>query len=299
MAQHVFKDLTGQRFGRLVVVKCLVRAYRTDDGKLISTKWLCKCDCGGIAETTSSKLKSKTASTKSCGCLQKERASEASLHDLTGQRFGRLVVLKREGSAYPGVPMWLCLCDCGTEKPVAASSLRQGSTKSCGCFRVEMGEANATHGMSESPEYEVWASIKKRCYDVSADSYQYYGGVGIYMCDRWISSFENFIADMGLRPTEFHSIERCDVHDNYTPENCKWADPIEQANNKTTTVLIEHLGRSQSRAQWCRELNLNYETVGARINAYGWTHDRALSTPTAKPFEEHSKYLLSMAMQLP
>ena len=291
--QNKFKDLTGQKFGSLTVIKCINRAYRTAEGKLISTLWLCKCDCGGEARVTSSSLKADKG-TKSCGCLQKKMASEASLHDLSGMRFGRLLVLCRgenRGKRNERTT-WKCLCDCGNFHETNASTLIEGRVTSCGCYNIELCRSRGTHFLSDSPEYEVWSSIKKRCYDVNADSYQYYGALGISMCDRWLNSFENFYADMGPRPSEYHSIEREKVGEDYCPENCHWGDPIEQANNKTTTVFLTFMGRTQGVKQWCRELDLTYKTVYARVHMSGWSTERALTTPTNGGFVEDAAYLL-------
>jgi hypothetical protein len=152
--------------------------------------------------------------------------------DLTGQRFGRLVVQQR---AYrrPGVsPEWLCRCDCGAEKIIAASSMTSGRSKSCGCLRSDFGKAKRTHGAKRTPEYYSWSHMIYRCENPKANRYDRYGGRGITVCERWRHSFENFLADMGNRPSPQHTLDRINSDGNYEPANCRWATWKQQANNR-------------------------------------------------------------------
>jgi hypothetical protein len=147
--------------------------------------------------------------------------------DLTGKRFGRLVV-----PAYAGGEKWFCVCDCGVRVVVRGDRLREGKTKSCSCLRRELLKARATkHGMSRSREYRSWTSMKSRCFDPRATGFEFYGGRGILVCERWANSFEEFFADMGTRPAG-RSLDRINPNGNYGPGNCRWADTKQQAQNR-------------------------------------------------------------------
>jgi hypothetical protein len=202
-------------------------------------------------------------------------------HDLTGRRFGRLVACGPvEIKRYPGVThvVWACRCDCGSEARVPAGRLRSGQ-QSCGCKKSEDAKKKATtHGLSKgNAEYKAWCHIKDRCHNPTNKSYARYGGRGIVVCDRWRDNFETFLADMGPRPSSRHSIERVNNDGPYSAENCRWATPTEQNNNKRSNKHVEAFGRRQTLAQWARELGVGYSMLQQRIYRQKWPVEKALS----------------------
>lgn len=156
------------------------------------------------------------------------------LIDLTGQRFGRLVVLERVENKGCGAPRWLCRCDCKKKVVVNGSNLRSGRTKSCGCLKRELvTESNLTHGQRYSRLYRIWLGMKARCYISSSTDFTYYGARGITVCDEWLHSYEafqNWAVAHGYQDSL--TIDRIDVNGNYEPNNCRWVSMKEQAKNK-------------------------------------------------------------------
>jgi hypothetical protein len=157
--------------------------------------------------------------------------------DLTGQRFGQLLVLERSYNANRMVAFWKCLCDCGVEKLVISANLRNGTTNSCGCLRrLSSSALHKKHGMTKSTTYRVWSGMRTRCNNPKATNYLTYGGRGIAVCSRW-ESFENFLQDMGDRPVGM-TLDRIDVNGNYEPQNCRWATKQQQAQNKRQCKML-------------------------------------------------------------
>ena len=197
--------------------------------------------------------------------------------DIRGRRFGRLVTLGPLKSKNGSV-VWLCQCDCGNTAKVKSSFLVEGVTQSCGCIRRERGALNKTHGMRHTPEYNVWNAIKHRCNNPNTKCFESYGGRGIKMCDRWLSSFENFIEDMGRRPTPKHSVERSDNNGNYEPTNCYWATAEVQRRNTRRSRIIEFRGERLNLVDAAKKYNLEVRTLWHRLKI-GWPVEKALLTP--------------------
>ncbi len=197
--------------------------------------------------------------------------------NIRGQKFGRLTALEPFANARRTL-YWLCECDCGVTKLVQGTKLRSGHTKSCGCLRGEVvSGANTTHGLSASRTYEVYSGMKKRCLNQNSKSYADYGARGIKICDRWLHSFENFLADMGERP-EGHTLERDNNDGPYSPENCRWATRQEQACNTRRNRFITFQGLTLTVDAWERRLRLRPNSVGQRLRR-GWDAERALTAP--------------------
>lgn len=197
--------------------------------------------------------------------------------DLTGRVFGRLTVVRRDGS-YRGQVLWKCSCSCGGAASIPGYPLRVGTTKSCGCLRVEtakgMSQGNRTHGSTKTPTYGSWKAMVERCTAIGSKDYPRYGGRGITVCERWLK-FENFIADMGERP-EGKTLDRFPKQDgNYEPGNCRWATPQQQADNRRTTKVIEFNGIRDSIAGWARRLGIHRNCMAKRLKK--WPIERALT----------------------
>lgn len=154
--------------------------------------------------------------------------------DISGRRSGRLVALHRLDEKCGNNYRWLCRCDCGSEVAVSSANLGR-VTNSCGCLKREVLSAKKgvprTHGQTGTAEHRAWVSMRQRCSDPRCAAYANYGGRGIRICIRW-ASFENFIADMGPRPSAQHSLDRVDVNGDYGPDNCRWATQAEQGRNR-------------------------------------------------------------------
>lgn len=163
--------------------------------------------------------------------------------DLTNNTYGRLTVINKGKTNKWGNIYWNCKCSCGNIKEIQSKHLKSGKTISCGCYRQEVtaklndGSRQITHGMSNTPEYDCWISMKQRCNNPNDNNYYRYGGRGIIVCDRWLNSFEDFYEDMGPRLSEDHSIDRLDNDGNYEPDNCMWADYDQQMQNNSRNVI--------------------------------------------------------------
>jgi len=199
-----------------------------------------------------------------------------------GDRFGRLVVTGLScGTDIHHNRLFPVLCDCGNTKVVSSPQLKRSKTRSCGCLARELMTGNryaATHGKSHLPEFKTWEGMIQRCTNSNDKGYFRYGGRGIKVCDRWLNSFENFLADMGLKPGPKYSIDREDNNGNYEPGNCRWATIQEQCRNRSSNKLVEFDGRTKSVQEWADEKGLNHSALSHRLRL-GWSVERALNTP--------------------
>jgi transposase len=203
--------------------------------------------------------------------------------DLTGQRFGMLVAVSREG--YNGhFATWRYLCDCG-EVVVktgvdVTQTVRKGRVANCGCMsKVFLGNGSRKHMASTSTEYTSWRSAKGRCTNPRHHAWSRYGGAGITMCVRWLTSFESFYADMGVRPAGT-SLDRIDTNGPYAPENCRWATRKEQAANRriSRTVVID--GVTMSIPDASKLVGIPLGTISKRVGR-GLSADEVI-TPVTK-----------------
>ena len=209
--------------------------------------------------------------------------------NIQGETFGDLTALGPVKTNENGV-IWVCSCACGATTHASCRALRRGSVRSCGCLARRLKvERTTTHGMSRTPEYRAWRQAIDRCLHPSHARFGDYGGRGITVCNRWMASFPDFIADMGMKPTPAHSLERRDNNQGYEPSNCYWATPREQCNNRRNTKKIDYLGESKTIAEWMRALGLpgRHSLYLYRVNA-GWSAHRAFTTPSHKATPDYS-----------
>lgn len=205
---------------------------------------------------------------------------------LVGQVFGMLKVIARgdmrRSPAGREESTWVCACDCGGQRTVIRQLLVCGNATSCGCMSAERRGAKwRTHGLSRTcAEYIVWQAMRHRCSMPINPDWKNYGQRGIRVCDRW-SKFENFLADMGRKPSPQHSIDRINTNGNYEPGNCRWATTREQARNKRNNRILEHNGERLCVAEWAEKTNLPSYLIFRRL-AIGWSVQKTLSAPHHK-----------------
>jgi hypothetical protein len=185
-----------------------------------------------------------------------------SLLSLVGQKFNRLLVVKKHHEKSNAGALWVCLCDCGKTAIVNSLKLREGRTKSCGCFRKEsISKVNFLHGESnKSTTYKTWKEMRQRCLNPNSDKWQWYGGKGITVCSRW-DSYELFLQDMGERPKGM-TIDRIDNNKGYSPENCRWLSQLEQTRRQDKNKLkngVFNLLREDR-----EKLGLTYQELGKK-----------------------------------
>lgn len=209
----------------------------------------------------------------------------AKVKDLSGQRFGNLVVLQyfgrktTPGSTQPRT-VWRCRCDCGSEKIVEGGNLKRGSTISCGCVRSAWLKEE-THGQTNSGVYSVWAMMHRRCSNQDDKDFERYGGRGIKVCPEW-GDISRFVSDMGPRPVGL-TLDREDNDGNYEPRNCRWASKSTQSNNTSSNRLLTKDGVTLTVSQWAVKIGVIRETLFARIRR-GYTTDQILNPVVSRRF---------------
>lgn len=209
------KDLTGERFGRLIVLN---RGEKI--GK--NSSFICLCDCGNIKNVRTYSLTS--GKTKSCGCLQKEEVSSRMKKNILGQKFGKLTVVEEVGKSESGRYLYNCVCECGGNRIVNSKYLLNNDIKNCGCSNssVKHKLTRRDSGL-KTKEYTAWSDMKQRCYNKKSLSYKNYGLRGIKVCDRWMDEkdgFLNFYNDVGEIPIGY-DIDRINTNGDYEPSNVR------------------------------------------------------------------------------
>lgn len=199
--------------------------------------------------------------------------------DLTGKQFGNLTVIGHHHT-FKKKAFWLCRCNCGQETIARGRSLKNGRKKSCAVNGHHWRERRGT-GYRHSAEYKIWRTMKGRCLTGGGKKTQNYGDRGIRVCDRWNSSFRDFLADMGPKPGPYYSIERKDVNGHYEPGNCIWIPLSDQARNRRNSVYVNYDGHDVLLLDLCAELGLPRGVIYGRIKN-GWPLEEAISVPLVR-----------------
>lgn len=239
------KNLVGKKFGLWTVIS------REENGSRNQSRWLCKCQCGIERIIDGSSL--LQGKSKSCGCRHKL--------DLIGKRFGRLTVLEEvepcDIKSGGKRRRFMCVCDCGNKKIIDGVHLTSGAIISCGCFmRERVIETSTTHGKTGTRLHRIWRGMKIRCSDKNSKDYKDYGAKGVIVCDEWLGKdgFQTFYDwAMANGYQDNLSIDRINPNGNYEPSNCRWADNIQQANNKRNNHYVEDNGEILTIAQLARK----------------------------------------------
>ena len=193
--------------------------------------------------------------------------------NLGGHIFGKLTVIYFFGRGNHGAALWRCWCECGNMKTIRAQSLIHSGVKSCGCTSI-------THGLTKggkTPEYKTWIGIKDRCHNPKSEAYSDYGGRGIFVSEKWRNDYAEFLKYMGPRPNGT-SIDRIDNDKGYEPGNCRWSTAKEQCNHRRSSRIIHFNGQSLTMMQWAEQLQINVQTIWARLNR-GWSIQKTLTIP--------------------
>lgn len=269
------KELINKRFTRLKVKEVWI------ENNDVMCK--CKCDCGNIVSVFGNNL--GRGNTMSCGCLNKEKIHERCFKDLTGMTFDRLHVDRLYTGPnhlkYSGI-LWECTCSCGNTCIVQTNNLLNGHTRSCGCLARDV---TTTHGLTKTKEGKrligIYNAMKARCYRPSCNGYEKYGGRGITICDEWTSkpgdpmntgfiNFYNWAISNGYK--DKLTLDRLNNDKGYSPDNCRWATPLEQGNNKTNNKYITDVnGETFTYADFERKHHLSPSTVSK------WARSRTLN----------------------
>lgn len=208
-----------------------------------------------------------------------------------GMKFGRLTIIgfERIEQEYYNTRTarwnWICRCDCGNIISAVPSTVRNGHTQSCGCYKRDMTveynkKAKIVHGGRGDRLYHIWRGMKQRCHSETCKNYEQWGARGIAVCAEWredYAAFRSWALSNGY--SDDLSIDRIDVNGNYCPENCRWATATEQARNKRNNTYVEYLGVNKTIAEWADAQGIPYGSLYRRLFYDGWSVERALTEP--------------------
>lgn len=214
--------------------------------------------------------------------------------NISGERYGRLVVIAYHDMSTSRKSRWVCRCDCGNETVAIGNDLRSGAQISCGCARVEAASENmraaaTKHGLAYSPVYKAWKGLIQRCYNPNNKDYPRYKNRK--PCEAIRNSVVNLIAVIGEKPSADLTVHRINNDGGYwcgacaecvsldRPMNIKWADDFEQCRHQKTNRLITYNGETHCMSEWAEKVGITSNALALRLNRLGWSIDRALTTP--------------------
>lgn len=197
--------------------------------------------------------------------------------NITGQKFGKLTAVRFAYVMPSGHAVWEFKCECGKYKRSLIANIKRNLMASCGCASKELKVARLIKSKSLRKDaiWRIYKGVIARCTNPNRHNYKDYGGRGIYVCKRWLDSFDNFVSDLGPRP-DGYSLDRIDNDGPYSPENCRWASAKEQQNNRRCTKFIEHEGRKMTLTDWANHANVSIAALRYRIKQ-GWPLGEALN----------------------
>ena len=274
-----FVDLSGKKFGRLVALKRLPKSP--------GVWWRCQCHCGNLVVARSGDITS--GNTKSCGCMIRDVSSALCKKRFKpmapGTRFGNLTVIRKsEKKLYARGTCWVCRCSCGNTLVCWGTRLRAGKHTQCGCRTSEIiSRGRTVHGLSYTRIYRILKGMIQRCENPNHDNYPRYGGRGISVYPAWRSDPKKFVrwsTKHGYR--DGLTIDRINNNKSYSPENCRWNDPLTQARNRGNNHSITWRGKTKTVAEWSEITGIKYHTINKRIIKYGWGVEEALTLPPSK-----------------
>jgi hypothetical protein len=253
-----FIDLSGVVIGRTTIESYI--GFEND-----KTKWLARCSCGNTFPRNSHYVKRAIRKKTNMAC---EDCRTHNFIDLTGLVIGQLTVLglhSRADKVNNIQTKWKVQCSCGHEYVKTMACLNKGKKTNKNLMCRSCANKNKKLAPTfDMTGYAIWSGIKTRCYNQKSPLFKRYGARGITVCERWRTSYKNFITDMGPRPSSKHSIDRINNNGNYEPKNCHWALSIEQSSNRSNTIFITYKEQTKSLTNWCREFNLKYYKIYSR-----------------------------------
>lgn len=270
-----YKDLEYIQFkpGDVVdYLEILDNAEPKDNG---AKRFKCKCNaCGNIVILEAAYINRYHLQGKaSCGCVVRNEKRSSTVIDMTGKRVGKLVVIKRVENDKEGHAQWLCQCDCGNTTIATGKVLRNGTKRSCGCLHSDvLSRRNYKHGHADERIYTIWFDMNRRINDPRRKSYEYYGGAGLGLYERWDkrknpNAFPEFYEwAMANGYADNLSIDRKKRNIGYYPDNCRWVDETIQSNNRSLNKYICDHDAMYTFAQFARKYNKPHGFVRGRLD---------------------------------